>query len=136
MPAEINNATKQKIDLELISKTAEFFLKKYKLSKKQVSIAFVSDKKMAELNQTYRKKRSTTDVLSFEGEGDFLGEIILNYYQIKRQAKELGNTERYELAFILLHGLLHLIGYDDGSEKSKKIMIEKGEALIHKMKGV
>ena len=134
MLVEINNTTKDKIDLSMVKRSVEFFLKKYKLSKKQVSIAFVGDKRMTELNQIYRGKKTTTDVLSFEGEGDLLGEIILNHKQIKRQAKELGNKEKYELVFILIHGLLHLIGYDDKNDKDKKIMIKKGEEIIKKMK--
>jgi probable rRNA maturation factor len=56
------------------------------------------------------------------GEKDFLGEIVINYSQIKKQAKKYSNTIAQELIFILVHGLLHLIGYQDHTEKGIKEM--------------
>ena len=118
----INNKTRSKIDLALIKKVAERFLKVYKKENYEVSIAFVGGRKMRELNKTYRKKDKVTDVLAFSGDGQDLGEIIINYAQIKRQARKFGNSARQELVFILVHGLLHLSGYDDSDEKGKKEM--------------
>ena len=127
---EINNTTKVKLDKKTIQKVTEKFLQAYKINKQDVSLAFVSDEKMHELNKQYRKKDKTTDVLSFSGEGDFLGEIIINPKQIKRQAKENKNTFQAELIFILVHGLLHLVGYDDETEKARLKMIKLGEKFI------
>ena len=92
----------------------------------------VGDKTIRKLNKIYRHKDKTTDILSFDGEDDFLGEIIINYAQIKRQAKKFNNTVKKELMFILAHGLLHLIGYDDKDEKGRLKMEKLGNEFIKK----
>ena len=127
---EINNKTKSKINLSLVKKTVNKFLRKHKLSKKEVSVAFVGEARMQELNKRYRKKDKVTDVLSFSGENSFLGEIIINYPQIKQQAKKFNNKSDQELVFILVHGLLHLIGYDDKTETGRKKMEKLGKDFI------
>jgi probable rRNA maturation factor len=118
------------VDVELVKLVTERFLKYYKKNKFEVSIAFVSDKEIKKLNKIYRGINKPTDVLSFEGEGKFLGEIIISYSQIKKQAKEFGRTTKQELVFILVHGLLHLLGLDDETEKGRLGMIEEGEKFI------
>jgi probable rRNA maturation factor len=133
---EINNTTKYKIDEKLIKKTAEKFLQSRKLGKKEVSIAFIGDAEMRELNRLYRKKDCPTDILSFSEERtkktkDF-GEIVIDLAQIKRQAGGNGNTFKDELIFILVHGLLHLAGYNDETEKDRIKMIRLGEEFIRK----
>lgn len=127
---EINNATKQKINLALVKETAQHFLRVYKKKKYEISIAFVGDSVIRKLNRNYRKTDKVTDVLSFPGEGIFLGEVIIDYAQIKRQAKKYGKTVKQELVFILVHGLLHLLGYDDKTEKGAKEMERLGKKFI------
>jgi probable rRNA maturation factor len=132
---EITNKTKQKINRSEIEKIVEEFLKHYKIKAKEVSIVFIGDKKMRELNKSYRGIDKTTDILSFNGEGDFLGEIIISPAQIKKQAREFSKGSfRKELIFILVHGLLHLLGYDDANEKGREKMIRIGEEFINNYK--
>ncbi len=95
-----------------------------------ISIAFIGDQVMARLNQQYRKLKRPTDILSFAGEGSDLGEIIIDYVQIKRQAKKYSKSINQELIFILVHGLLHLLGHDDETEKDRQKMITLGEKFI------
>ena len=130
MSVEINNKTKSRIDLLLIKRVTEKFLRTYKKIGFNVSIALVGDKKIRELNKNYRKINEVTDVLSFPGEEKFLGEIIIDYSQIKRQAKKFGNKPKDELIFILVHGLLHLLGYNDKSEAGRKKMEKLGNEFI------
>ncbi|MFA4833263.1 MAG: rRNA maturation RNase YbeY [Patescibacteria group bacterium] len=130
MSVEINNRMKNKIDLSLIRKVAEKFLRAHKKIDYSVSIAFVGDEKIKELNKKYRKIDRVTDVLSFAGEEKFLGEIIIDYSQIKRQAEKFGNKPKNELIFILVHGLLHLLGYDDRTEAGRKKMEKLGNKFI------
>jgi probable rRNA maturation factor len=127
---EINNTTKFKINNKQIKTTAEKFLASRRWQKKDLSIAFIGDTKMRQLNRRYRKQDKTTDVLSFSGDDDFFGEIIISPTQIKRQAKENGNSFEGELIFILIHGLLHLAGYNDETEKDRLRMIKLGEKFI------
>jgi probable rRNA maturation factor len=130
---EINNTTKFKINERLLKKITEKFLVSRRLVKKDVSLALIGDAKMRQLNFKYRQKDKTTDVLSFSGEDAFLGEILINPAQIKRQAKENKNSFQAELIFILVHGLLHLAGYDDKTENSRVKMIKLGEKFIKKL---
>ncbi len=132
---EINNKAGHDIDLKLARKAVEYFCRVYKINKnKNISIAFVSGAEMKKLNSAYRGFDKTTDVLSFEGQGDFLGEIVIDCGQIKRQAGDFNNSAEDELIFILAHGLLHLIGYDDKTEKTRLEMIRQGERFIKKFK--
>ena len=131
---EITSKTKSKINLSLVKKTVLKFLESYKLSEKEVSIAFVGSMRMKELNKKYRKKDKLTDVLSFSGENNFLGEIVINYTQIKKQAKKFNNNPTEELVFILVHGLLHLLGYKDETEVGQREMEKLGEKFIKSIK--
>ena len=92
-----------------------------------VTIAFVSDRAMRELNRRWRGRRGTTDVLSFpsgqdefeKAEGLSLGDVVVSAEQAARQAVEHGLDFEGEVAQLILHGLLHLCGYDherDGGE--------------------
>jgi len=84
------------------------------------TVAFVSDRAMRELNRRWRGKRGTTDVLSFpsgqeefeKGEGLSLGDVVVSVEQAARQAAEHGLDFEGEVAQLILHGLLHLCGYD------------------------
>jgi probable rRNA maturation factor len=91
------------------------------------TVAFVSDRAMRELNRKWRGKKGTTDVLSFpsgqeefeKGEGVSLGDVVISVEQAARQAAEHGLDFENEVEQLILHGLLHLCGYDherDGGE--------------------
>lgn len=132
---EINNTTRTIIALKKVHETAERFLKKYKKSKMDISIAFIGDSAMRKLNKIYRGQDRPTDILTFAGEGSLLGEIIIDYAQIKRQARVFsGGKVNQELIFILVHGLFHLLGYEDDTEKKRLDMIRMGETFIKKLK--
>lgn len=116
---EINNYLKAKVNLKFIQTAAEKFLEHYKEEQKGVSIALVGDKEIKKLNKQYRRHDAITDVLAFPGEADFLGEIIIDFSQIKRQAKVFRQNVKDELMLVLVHGLLHLLGYDDRTKRDK-----------------
>lgn len=96
----------------------------------EVGVVFVSDREMIRLNAAHRGKKKTTDVLSFgndgawaeAGEHGFLGDIIISVPQAARQAKKAGKPLRNEMALLLVHGALHLLGYDHESVKDEKVM--------------
>jgi len=86
---------------------------------KTFTVAFVSDRRMKELNHLFRGKNNTTDVLSFPNEPDefdpdkdSLGDIVISVEQAQKQAAENGLTLDGEIKQLILHGLLHLCGYD------------------------
>ena len=102
----INNLTKRKIDEKFFTGLAKKVLKGENREREDLSIVFVGRKRIHELNLKYRKKDKPTDVLSF-GEG--LNEVVICPAIVK--------TEK-EIARVLIHGILHLLGYDH-SEKMR-----------------
>ncbi|HNW55526.1 MAG TPA: rRNA maturation RNase YbeY [bacterium] len=110
------NLTRQKINLVKWQKIGQIFLEQQGRDG-EISLVLVGDQRIRHLNRLYRHKDKVTDVLSFcsDDEGQ-LGEIIIDYQQIVRQAKCFGNSVWRELIFITTHGILHLLGYDDIDE--------------------
>lgn len=103
----------------------------------EVSITLVTDKTIRELNQQYRGIDSATDVLAFAmQEGDFkeitpdlLGDVIISVETAQRQAEEAGHSLQQELGILLIHGLLHLAGYDHMTDEDAELMQEKEKEL-------
>lgn len=136
---EINNTTKNKINIKKITALTESFLKFYKIKNWSVSLALIGSKKMRTLNNNYRGIDKTTDVLSFEGEDEnkYLGEVIINVDEVKKVNKYLEIFKKapraeYLFYFIFIHGLLHLVGYDDSTEKARLEMLELGKKFLYK----
>ena len=96
------------------------------------TVAFVSDRMMRELNRRWRGKRGTTDVLSFpaaqdefeKAEGLRLGDVVISVEQAARQAAEHGLSFEAEVAQLILHGLLHLCGYDHETDEGEMNRLE------------
>lgn len=90
-----------------------------------VDLLLTSDEEIQELNQKYRKVAEPTDVLSFPA-GDFpnapLGDIAISVPYAERQAKTRGVSLSTELAFLAIHGTLHLLGFDDEEEETRREM--------------
>ncbi|MEG0790079.1 MAG: rRNA maturation RNase YbeY [Gordonibacter sp.] len=110
----------------------------------EVSICFVTDEAIAELNEKYRGKSGPTDVLSFECDGvddDLsamtltedpifeLGDVVIAPDVAARQTREFGTSFEEEISLLLVHGLLHLCGYDHAEDDEAEAM-EKREADI------
>lgn len=131
--------TKCPITLNLIEKTIKFFSKETKFSKGEVEIIVINDKEMQKINFCYRGKNKTTDVLSFAFQEDkkiktdFLGQIFISYPQIKRQAKRYKVSEKEEFVRMLVHGLLHLVGYDHDTNVKEQKMFKFQESMISKI---
>jgi probable rRNA maturation factor len=99
----------------------------------ELSISFIDDVNMRELNRTYRQIDRTTDVLSFpQDEGpDFtlLGDIIISLDTARRHSKSYGVTLHEELKKLIIHGVLHLLGHDHKKKKETQIMRDKEKEL-------
>lgn len=126
-------------------------------AKIKAELVFLPEEEMHSLNNTTRGIDKVTDVLSYpslegirgvvlepekcltelDGKYIFLGSIVLCEEKIKEQAIEYGNTEEQERNYLIIHGLLHLFGYDHETEEDKKQMREKEKqvlALLEKKK--
>ncbi len=97
-----------------------------------VTIAFVSDRAMSKLNRLWRRKHGITDVLSFPAvqdefekmEGSSLGDVVISVEQAVRQAKENNLSPDQEIAQLILHGLIHLCGYDHSRDNGEMDRLE------------
>lgn len=105
-------------------------LARFKSLDKILSIQFVGEKKIRELNKKYRGVNKVTDVLSFSFGGEDLGDIFICFSQIKRQAKIYQVPVKEEVARILTHGVLHLLGFDHQNKSDEKKMLGLQEKLI------
>ena len=93
---------------------------------RNASVAFISDRRMKELNSFFRGRNTTTDVLSFPHEPDAfdtdknnLGDIVISAEQAARQAADNGLALEVEIKQLILHGLLHLCGYDHETDNGE-----------------
>ena len=128
---EVNNRVKARVKTELIITTVKKFLKYYRRRESEVSIAIVGDAEIRRINRATLGSDAVTDVIAFPGEADYLGEIIIDLAETKRQSKTYGHPVEAELAFVLIHGLLHLSGYDDKTVKGKEKMLKLGQKLLN-----
>ena len=90
----------------------------------EVSIAIVDDDAMRTLNRKFRKKNKTTDVLTFPGDERFLGDIVISIDQARRQAVEEKHSLATEVKYLLLHGVLHALGYDHETDNGEMNELE------------
>ena len=114
--------------------------KQLRLNGAEITVALVSDPAIARMNETYRHKKGPTDVLSFPveasarrsrrrkpaptKEGRSLGDIAISPATARRNAKKFGRTLPSELQILILHGVLHLLGYDHETDNGQMTRIE------------
>lgn len=98
-----------------------------------LGISFLSDKQMQQLNNKYLKHNRPTDVLSFDYTGQKAADIAISIDTAKRNAAIYGTFYKDELILYLIHGVLHLFGYDDTRPKAKNRMMIKQEELFSKI---
>jgi probable rRNA maturation factor len=111
----------------------------------EVGVLWVDDTYIRTLNRDYRGKDCATDVLSFamqdEGEDEpvmeddplaelLLGDIVISLETAQRQAEEYGHGMDREIGFLLVHGMLHLLGYDHEEESKRQVMRQEEEAIL------
>jgi rRNA maturation RNase YbeY len=128
----VNRQRKIPVDCERWRAFASKALKVIPTDDAGVTVAFVSDRAMRELNRQWRCKRGTTDVLSFPTEqdefekleGPTLGDIVISVQQAARQARENKLALDDEIAQLILHGLLHLCGYDHSTDDGQMDRLE------------
>lgn len=120
----INNLTKTPVNKSVLQRVAKIVLSGENIYKeKEISVIFVNSEKIKELNLKYRKKDKATDVLSFEGEGNSLGEIVICLEEVKKNARDF----KKEIVFVLIHGILHLLGYKHEESEKEALMMESRE---------
>ena len=139
---EIFNEFNYEDDYSYLKEVIEYTLKKQKIENAYLSIIFINDDKMHEMNKEYRDIDRTTDVLSFAYEDNEtikseireLGDIFVSIPKMKSQAIEYGHSEKRELSFLVVHGILHLLGYDHTiDEEHEKAQFELQEEILNEL---
>lgn len=126
---EVNNLTSKKIDLNRVrSIILETLMLEKRIDDNEISVAIINSYEIEKINSKYRNINQPTDVLSFEGEGNILGEIIICPDEIQKNGENFDN----ELKRVLIHGTLHLLNYDH--EKDQGEMIKKQEKYFSLIK--
>lgn len=137
------NMVRARISHKFVKDTVKIFYRTARISfDKEVSVFVIGDPEMKKLNWKYRKKNSTTDVLSFSPRDgkislpktlqDF-GEIFISYPRALRQAKEAGQGIRREVQTLLVHGLAHLLGHDHKTRREAKMMEKIEKRVLKKL---
>ncbi len=148
MALEIKNRQRKiRLDIRFLRKVGETTLAKMGAEGAECGVLLVGDRTMARLNERYRGIARSTDVLAFPmREGLFeslspglLGDVVISAEMADRQASALGRSLREELAALLIHGILHLLGYDhqapSGARKMKRLEGQLGLPFIDSRSG-
>lgn len=126
-------------DYEYLNSVIERTLKKEKVKNSLCSIIFVDEKEIQEINREYRGIDKVTDVISFAFEDNecvpdsirMLGDIYICIPRMKEQAKAYLHSEKRELSFLVVHGLLHLLGYDHMNAEEESEMFNRQEEILN-----
>ncbi len=124
------------VNLHRVGACVRRLRKALRLGKRSFNVCFVGDREMARMNEAFRGKFFTTDVLSFPWQGDregsagggefanFLGDVVISAETARRSARAAGQSVQRELAWLILHGLLHLLGYDHETDSGEMTALE------------
>ena len=125
---------------DLIEKSIAAVLKVEELDENvEVSVSFVGDEEIRELNRDYRGVDKSTDVLSFPMDDEFildnriLGDVIINTRRVREQAEELGHSNEREVSYLTVHSILHLLGYDHMEDEDKRQMREREKLAMKEL---
>jgi len=145
MTIEVNNLVKAKISQKFIRqfiKKVLFFLKPKRVGDLEISVAIVDQKIIRHWNKIYRGKNQTTDILSFSfgGEGIFkkktTWQLIICWPALLKQAKERGHSREMEFKTLLIHGILHILGYNHQKIKEAKRMAKIAAKILKHLRAV
>ena len=137
---EFYNETKEKVlEEKELKKLIKYALKYMNLKNVSFSVIFVDNNKIHKLNKDYRNIDRPTDVITFRladyeevmcGKINILGDVYISLDKAKEQAIEYGHSYLRELSFLLIHGFLHLLGYDHMNEEDEKEMFSLQEEIL------
>lgn len=134
----VNRQRKETININKISKVVKKFLK-YLKEEGEISLVFCNDQFIKKLNKEYRGINESTDVLSFAFrevfyppniKQSFLGEVIISTQTTRKQANSFKHSFDKELFILLIHGILHLLGYDHRQFEDAKKMKQREKELL------
>lgn len=128
-------------EYDYLNEIIDYVIKKLNIKKSIFDIILIDDEEMHKLNKEYRGIDRTTDVLSFALNDNShinpvlnsLGDIFVSIPKMKSQAIEYGHSEKRELSFLVVHGILHLLGYDHMNELDEKVMFGLQKEILDEL---
>lgn len=142
MEYELTNLTNEKVNLQLLDKVVCKVSELLNVNNSFVSIVLTDNKHIHEINKTYRNIDRETDVISFafmdndeniKSDITDLGEIYISLEKAHSQAEDYNHSFEREICFLLVHGLLHLLGYDHMNEKDEKEMFGLQDEILNSL---
>jgi probable rRNA maturation factor len=135
MPAAVMNGQRRiRVSVPRVRATAERALAALGQPDAEIHVALVDDAGMRRLHGRYLGRHTPTDVMAFEVTGPgpvpLLGEVIVSAQTAARHARRLGVPVALELDLLVVHGLLHLVGYDDGEPRAARRMHERARQIL------
>ena len=141
MPVSVTSSREpEPLDLSAFERLATFVIAQEEVpAASELSVAIVATDEMANLNERYRGVEGPTDVLAFgcdepcataEGEPVMLGDVAIAPEIAQTNAEEYGTTVEAELNLLLVHGILHLLGYDHVGDEDAEVMQERERVLL------
>jgi len=139
----INSQKKIKLNIEMLRKIAAAALSYLKEDAGFLSVYIIDDSEMRRLNHQYRRTDSPTDVLAFSmregrqlrGEEGILGDVVISAQAAACQARRLKRKVSDEMNLYLVHGILHLVGFDDSRPKDRKKMEKLQDCILALLRG-
>lgn len=139
--------TLKKSDIQFVEKILQQAAMEESIETAEVSVSFVTNEMIREINRDYRGKDQATDVISFameepgdgeviiqgSGEPRVLGDIIISLDRTKEQATDYGHSFERELGFLAVHGFLHLLKYDHLAKEDEKKMFAKQDVILNSL---
>ena len=138
MPVVLSSRLRsRRLRLPRLHTLAENILRVTNSSRADLSLLLVGDRSMRRLNRLYRRMDRTTDVLAFPIRkqrvrhlSDLLGDVVISIPQAAKQARQAGHSLEHELTVLVIHGLLHLLGYDHERSAREARRMSRRESLI------
>ncbi|MGE5363486.1 MAG: rRNA maturation RNase YbeY [Bacteroidota bacterium] len=133
---KVNSEDNIKIDKKLVHSICGMLLQELNVSVESLPVNFVTPETIGSINENYLNHRGTTDIITFNysGDNDILdGEIFISVRDAAENAAKFGCTVESEILRLIVHGFLHLKGYDDIDKKDRKIMKQEEDRLTVKL---
>jgi len=131
----INDNDKYEVNVKKVRDVIALVLKGEKHPKAEVSIKFCDNNYMQKLNKQYFNRNNPTDVISFPAEeSKYLGDILVSSEMAEQRAPEFDNSFQEELILYIIHGVLHLVGFNDINPFERELMQEKEEYYLGEIK--
>lgn len=134
----LRETSRQRVSLSRLKQTAQVILDYLGEKRSELSLLLVSNRRIRSLNARFRGKNEPTDVLSFPLEEKLptgtklLGDVVISMEQAQRQATEKAKPFEEEVEWLLIHGILHLLGYDHERSRKDERVMRSMERRLHR----